>query len=209
MSQRVMIDYYLLLAFFFVFVLEKIKIKFLKVSFLVLTSFATLFNIAQTYQVGTGIIPFGSATKQLYWDNFLVFEKRARVYPQTSWKLLDKQENKDSKLSVSENSEYSPILQVTTKKITKGSKLIFSFDATASTKLEETRIVVNLTSGESAVYFLEAYSKINQTVKMEFLFEPQLDTSDSIELFLWNAGKAEAVEIKNITVAHYFSDAYF
>lgn len=209
MSQRVMIDYYLVLGFLFLVVIDKLKIKFLRLSFFALTSLAALVNIAQTYQVGKGILPFGSPTKQQYWDNFLVFEKRARVYPQENWKFIEEQTNPNWQISVSKTLDYSPIIKINTSEITKGSKLVFSFDAIATTPIEETRLVVNLKSGESGVYFLKAYSKLNEWVKMEFLLEPKIQTNEPLEIFLWNVGSTETVDIKNFQFRHYFSDEYF
>ena len=44
-------------------------------------------NFAQAYQIRHGILTGGSATQEQYWDNFLRFEKRARVYPHNHWEL--------------------------------------------------------------------------------------------------------------------------
>ena len=200
----------------------------MKISFLVISTLLIGLNIAQAYQISIGVLPFGSPTKEQYWDNFLVFQKQAKIYPPESWKLMEEKNisfnpengsfykgsgssyftNKDWLIHVSDTNEYSPLVRIYTTQLDKGNKLIFSFEAKATNTIEQTRLVV-IYGAENPVYFLKEYVQEGDWVKMEFLAEPNSSAAPYIDLFFWNAGSKESVEIRNMKFKNYFSDDYF
>jgi hypothetical protein len=224
MSQRVMIDFYILPGFFAAVIFQKISSKkMLTLSFISLFAFL---NIAQAYQISKGILPFGSPTKAQYWDNFLVFKKRAQVYPQDHWTLISKNEislnpadsmilkgstilsENDWCLQTSETEEYSAVVRIPENQFKKGNKLIFTFDARAKSALEQTRLVIHFHNFEDQVFFLKDYiSEDWQT--MQYLIELNTTSSNSVELYLWNAGSKELVDLRNISWELYYSEEYF
>lgn len=228
MSQRVMIDYTILLGFLLALILQKISLKpYLKKVFLILSVLFIGLNIVQAYQISIGILPNGSPTKEQYWDNFLAIDKKAKIYPQKHWKLIEKKTisldpknnqvvkgfpyfiKDDWQINVSDTNQYSPVFRINSSPIKKGSKLIFCFDIKATTQLDLTRLVVTLSNGETPVFFLKEYSHLNDWVRMEFLFEPLTNHDPFIDLYFWNAGSIESAEIKNVQFFHYYTEEYF
>jgi hypothetical protein len=148
MSQRVMIDFYILPGFLLALILQKMSGK--KALSLSIISVFSLFNIAQAYQISKGILPFGSPTKAQYWDNFLVLNKRAQVYPQEHWAFVSKnkislspadsmvlkgntvQLENDWCLQTSESADYSAVVKIPEQHFKNGNKLILTFDARAA-----------------------------------------------------------------------------
>ena len=229
MGQRVMIDHYILLGFLLLLLLRYLKEKrVLKVFFAALFVACIGLNVAQAYQIRYGILPFGAPTKEQYWDNFLGFEKQARVYPRENWKLFYERDldlspeagflqndytrakiDEDWTIHVSRFYEYSGLVK-TTSKFERGSKLIIQFEARARTKVEETRLVMIYSYGgeqKRRSYNLSEYAKQNEWVLMEFLLEPDFAFTH-LELYFWNAGTNEKVEFKKLKLLHYFSDDY-
>lgn len=231
MSQRVMIDFGLLLAFFVCLIIDHSDWFPAKFSLKKLISISLIFllmtiNVVQAYQIRHGILAGGSATQFQYWDNFLVLEKRARVYPHDHWVLEEEQELKlniqgdttrvkgvtfqdgsDWIIHVNESDHYSATLKTDLHRIRKGSKIIFGFEALASSEIKETRAVV-LYDNETFVYGLDLYLKQNEWVKIEFMIEPTVDLINSPRIYFWNGGSAEKVDFRNFNVAHYFSEEY-
>ncbi|MBK9590032.1 MAG: hypothetical protein IPO32_00595 [Crocinitomicaceae bacterium] len=224
MSQRVMIDFYILPGFLLAVILQKMSSK--KVITVSLISIFVCFNIAQAYQISKGILPFGSPTKAQYWDNFLAFKKRAQVYPQEHWASVSK--NKISLnpadsmvlkgntielennwcLQTTETDEYSAVVRIPEQHYKKGNKLILTFEARAKSDVEKTRLVIHFNNFEDQVFFLKDYiSEGWQT--MQYLIEINTTCSSSVELYLWNAGSKERVDLKNLSWELYYSEEYF
>jgi hypothetical protein len=224
MSQRVMIDFYILPGFLLALILQKLSGK--KALSLSLISVFSLFNIAQAYQISKGILPFGSPTKAQYWDNFLVLNKRAQVYPQEHWAFVSKnkislnpadsmvikgntvQLENDWCLQTSETADYSAVVQIPEQHFKNGNKLILTFDARTTSYVEQTRLVILFNNFEDQVFFFKDYiSEDWQT--MQYLIEIDTATTSNTELYLWNAGSNEKVDLKNLSWELYYSDAYF
>lgn len=228
MSQRVMIDHYILLLF-----LLALSLKWAfqhpttkMISLALLTIFSAL-NIAQAYQIKSGILQFGSATKQQYWDNFLSFQKKARVYPKDHWVLNEsvnlyqhsplKGENyirqEDGFESfINENSPYSAVFAAEIQSIGKNTKLIVSFEAFATTKIELSRAVVSLYKADGTsipfVFYCAELLPQNEWSLLEFLIEPQHAEIDYVELFFWNGNSNEQITFRKFKLTHYQSSEY-
>lgn len=230
MSQRVMIDHFVLFGFLLSLLLERLKIVPWKWSLkqISLTAMIGLFiflNIAQAWQIRHGILTGGSATADQYWDNFLVFEKRARVYPHEHWTLEESHQinlHPDSprikkgtpleiegvwSLEVTEWQPYSTSIYLPLDNLREGSKMIISFDARSRHDAQLTRAVVEL-DDERQVFGLDQYLKKDEWVRIEYLIEPNHLIKETPFLFFWNGGSQEKVEFRNFGVKHYFSEAY-
>ena len=231
MSQRVMIDHYILLGFLLILILEKIregKLWLKGLTALLAVGFIGL-NIAQAYQIRRGIIPMGSATEEQYWDNFLNFDKKAKIYPLDHWDLEEVQELNFSpeflpefSLKTAEDLEGHWTIHVSShyhfasgnscqlKNIRKGSKLIFSFDARSRTEAENTRLVVDLKSSENSqqkTFNITPFLKKDEWVRIEYMVEPT-QLVDTVKYHFWNGGSEEKVEFRDMQIRHFFSDEY-
>lgn len=234
MSQRVMIDFYILPGFLLASILQKLSVTFAgRSSFLgaplsitLVTAILVAFNMAQAYQVSNGILPGGSPTEEQYWDNFLVMQKRALVYPQDHWKLVNNgtisldpadgqiikgsavQSDDDWSLRVDQHAEYSALVQIPQQHFKKGSKLIVSFEAKGITPLELSRIVFELDSTRSYAFFPQVFIT-DEWEKMQYLIEPDAELISPVDIYLWNAASSETLELKNLSWELYFTEAYF
>ena len=226
MSQRVMIDYTIVLAYLLGLILMKAQHlgKRSWPLYLVVTLLVFL-NVFQAVQIKTGIIQFGSATKAQYWDNFLSLKKVAKIYPPSHWTTLNyKQLNLQDRESIIKGhvygdairvaayESYSATCQVNFNGVIEGSKLLIRFSAKASTDVELTRMVVFLGNTEPALartLFLSDYTIKGEWVTMEFLVQDFESFDDAIQFYFWNGDSNEGVEIKDIEVKQYYSDEYF
>jgi hypothetical protein len=217
MSQRVMIDHYILLAFLLALGLQQLSdSKVLRYGFVSLLVLLGGFNVAQAYQIKNGIIKNGSTTKEGYWDSFLVFEKRARVYPQDHWEFIEGKEvsKPDWVTTVEPGYSYSAMAAAPMKEIGPGSKLIFSFEAWSRDPVEHTRAVLMLKKAQpphdeiSLPFFLSEFMHEGEDVYFEFMFEPAEVFTDSIKVYFWNGETNETVVFKKVKYEHYYSEEY-
>lgn len=229
MSQRVMIDHYILLSFLLALVIKSIwDSTLVRNVFIAGLAVLSAFNMAQAYQIKNGIIKNGSATPEQYWDNFLVMKRKAVIYPKEHWKLIEKinftklmpaegpfqiVDNTNWITSVNENQHYSATSSEKIVSLTLGSKVVVSFEAKALTEVIESRAALILKGKESGeeesiAFFIKDYIENDAWVKMEFLFEPSQDYYDYMKLFFWNGGTAEEVQFRNIKYTAYFSEEY-
>ncbi|UKN00669.1 hypothetical protein K6119_13110 [Paracrocinitomix mangrovi] len=214
MSQRVMIDHYVLLAFLLATILTKIAdVKWMKYAFLSLSALLIFLNVAQAWQIKQGIIQFGSATKEQYWDNFLVFEKRARVYPKEHWIKSEDELSFNEELKVNAEMPFSESLKGNIGEIKVGHKLIFSFEMLTADEIMETRGIItfkNLNNEEIPVpFYFSEFVQQDKWVYMELLFEPLEEYKSEVIIYYWNAYTTESATFKNISIKKYFSDEYY
>jgi len=229
MSQRVMIDHYILLLFLGCLSIEWLTEqpirKYVASAGIALFGFL---NIAQAYQIKTGIIQFGSATKEQYWDNFLSFQKKARVYPKMHWKEQEninfylkspqKGENyikneKGFETFINSENTYSTVFGQECNTIGNSSKLILSFEAKADQKIMNSRAVVSLyekktEAASTFVFYFEELLHADEWTLMEFLIEPQNIFSNYVELFFWNGNSNEQITFRNFKLTHYTTTEY-
>lgn len=226
MSQRVMIDHYILLAFLIALILKKsTEITALKFTLIGVFGITILLNVVQAYQIRYGILNGGSATKEKYWDNFLMLEKRARVYPLDDWRLLSKNEislnpldgnigkgqpheiEGEWMIEVNSIEHYSASIDLRTLDLKNGSQLAVSFDARARTDIKETRLVL-VVDGVQHVFGLDYYLKKDEWIRIEWLFEPENQINTFPTIYFWNGGSNEKVEFKSFKIEHYFSEKF-
>ena len=232
MSQRVMIDHYILLAYLFALILKYLEVKpALKKWTVLIVGCCVFLNIGQAYQIKNGIIQFGSATKQQYWDNFLAFDQQARVYPKDHWTFIEKislsegdptwgdDEKFHSRFDnsfVSQEQPYSNIVwhYFSKDSVNVTSKFILSFEMQAKSEIENTRAVLILQNRDNfkeevtfPIYFKE-FAKPEKWVDLEFLIEPNGTYTDTLKLFFWNGNSNEKAVFRKVKVSHYQSDEY-
>jgi hypothetical protein len=226
MGQRVMIDHYILAGFLLALLLQNIQSSNLKKwGFGIIAFLCIGLNFAQAYQIRHGILTGGSATADQYWNNFLVLEKKAQVYPHDHWVLeethslsLSPEDPSIIKgqsylveeawcIQVTSYDRYSATLQSSLSNLRKGSKISIEFEARARDLIDDTRVILDL-DGTRQVFHLSAYLKKDEWVKIEYLIEPQDVIKNPILLYFWNGDSEEKVEFKNIKFFHYFSEDY-
>lgn len=217
MSQRVMIDHYILLAF-----LLAVSLKFMWDKKWMLRSFVSILllfgtlNIVQAYQIYNGIIKNGTTTKEGYWDAFLVLEKRARIYPEEHWVLESSGQFKCEKeeLSIDQQNPFSLLSTAAVPELRPGSKFVLSFESFAEAEVEQTRAVMTIKEDQSDIeaylpFHIAEFSDEKEWVKTEFIWEPLTTYQDTAYLYFWNASADETVKFRNIKFYHYYSDQYY
>lgn len=227
MSQRVMIDFSILLMFLLATVLQNLKENRLPNAAMLTACFLLIgVNMIQARQIKKGILPFGTATKEQYWDNFLSLEKKARVYPFEHWNLLSSHDlltAKETRLIYGEykmrdhephfildkNKHYTAVVGLNNFNALDGSKIAISFESKAETTIELTRLVLKIDDDNEKVFFLKDYVKKGEWILMEFLYEPSSATKGDLQLYFWNGDSDESLEIRNIRLRHYYSEGYF
>lgn len=229
MSQRVMIDHYILLIFLCSLSIEWIAAHPIrKYTAIIGVALFGCINIAQAYQIKKGILQFGSATKEQYWDNFLSFQKKARIYPKTHWKheetinfylnLPKKGDNYTKNESefetfIDTENTYSAVFGQECHTIGKDAKLILSFEAKTDQEIFNSRAVVSLYKTEQEapstfVFYFQELLSANEWNLMEFLIEPSEISSNYVELFFWNGNSNEQITFRNFKLLHYTTTEY-
>ncbi len=231
MGQRVMIDHYLLLGYLIsliivVFETQPLMNRMLKRGLAIgVTIIFIGHNIAQAYQIRYGILSGGSATKEQFWDNFLVFEPKAKIYPHAHWVLeqsispsLDSTQNNLLKgssyfiedqwtIEVSAFEPYSASVQLHVQNMRKGSKICIRFKARARTPISETRAIF-VYGDTNHIFNLGDFVKTDKWVDIEFMVEPAKTILAPAKIYFWNANSEEKVEIQSLKVRHFFADSY-
>jgi hypothetical protein len=231
MSQRVMIDFYAILVFLLTLLFKHLEDKnVMRYVLVILCILALAINITQAYQIKRGVFTFGSATKEQYWDNFLQFNNPPKVYPFAHWEIKEKMSvslaneapfivkgksliaGKDTIISVTPWDHFSATLKIPLQEVQYGSRIAIAFDARARTENATTKLLLfdgtnfhkpvrSITIGEELV--------LHDWVQLEYLFEPDEEWSGPLYIYFWNAGRKEKVEVKNISITHYYSAEYF
>lgn len=226
-SQRAMIDFYLLPGFLLALIIQHVQKKIRTYAILALAfSLLASFNIIQAYQIYRGILPFGSPTKEQYWDNFLVLQKRAQIYPQEHWTLIDEgttsfnpsdhQILKGTPMHIGDEwilqtdvtKSYSAVIRIASQKLDRSSKIIFTFEAKAETSIEKTRVVFQLGPDHQYAFMLKDYCT-GSWQKMQYLIEPNTDLYVPIDIYLWNADAPEKASLRNLSWQVFSTDQYF
>lgn len=225
MSQRVMIDFYIIPGYLLTLILNRVQSSFVARNFAyTILSVLISFNVAQAYQIKLGILRWGSPTKEEYWANFLRFKKEAKIFPPYEWKLqltgfVDLSELSLVKgtsvsfegfniLEANAANQYSAVASTPTLSLRKGSKLVMSFECRSEDEIKDSRIVFVLNNAENFIFFPSEYVS-DEWTKMDFLIEPDKELVTPVEFFIWNAGTSEHLQIRTVSWKLYFTDKYF
>lgn len=225
MSQRVMIDFYILPGFLLATILSHLKQKVLKRSFYALTFMCMGLNVAQAYQISKGILPFGSPTKEQYFDNFLSFKRSSVIYPKVHWTLKkqieipihvgspfiikDNAVNMDGQwmLETGKANHFSAVVRIPERKYVKGDKLIFKMNAMSEDDINESRIVF-LFNTFTEVFYVKEF--IHSTwSELNYMIEIDSEILSPVDIYLWNAGSGERLRVKDMELEVYFSEEYY
>ncbi|MCH2234015.1 MAG: hypothetical protein MK078_07165 [Crocinitomicaceae bacterium] len=224
-SQRVMIDYSLLLAYLTVIILRNIQFTTPKVIGLGAVFFGlVLLNITQAFQIYKGIYPHGSPTATQYWDNFMSLNRKAKVYPKSHWKKELHEEfdlkqavvkgnyyevEGDKIVHVAPGEEYSGNIALPELSLSKDSRLIIGFEARSRTDISSSRAVIDFQEkAETHVFSIAEYVEQDEWVNIEFKYEPFSMFKASPILYFWNGGTDEKVEIRNVKLSLYTTGGY-
>lgn len=225
-SQRVMIDYYLIIALMMAYILKFSSKMGVKISILILTLF-TYVNVIQAFQIQKGILPNGSVTMEQYWDNFLSLQKKARIYPYDHWQVHHEKKfdftpitgdvvkgnsyenNEGTFIQVSEFEQYSGNVFLGNQEFSRQNRLVFSFEAKAETPIKLTRAVIDFNNEHPPhIFGIEEYVIIDEWVKIEFKCEPFHEFKTNPFLYFWNGGSKEKVSFRNLIFTKYYTPEY-
>ena len=219
MGQRVMIDHFVLLGYLMLLFLKNAP-QLLKKVGIAIYLLLVMFNGIQTYQIAVGIYPMGSPTKEMYWDNFLSFTKKAKVYKKVEWELLEsipisfnpsmnyivkgipKKINENFVLQVNEWETYSPTFKVELNTPTQ--TIVLNLKVKAYTSIESSRLVIIPIgdNSEQHVIYMNSNLENGNTVELEYLVEFSSPT-DHFEVYIWNGGSSEKVECFDVVIESY------
>ena len=219
MSQRVMIDHYILLGFLLLIVLQKAP-KLLQRGIVIVFGLLLMVNIIQTAQIKKGIYKMGSPTKEIYWDNFLRLNRKAKVYEKVGWQLIEQRDvsfNPASGLitkgipkegaekyfiQTNELEVYSPSFIVNLSQPTH--KIVVSFNTLSQTEILESRFVLTTVeeTPQSKVIYLKDFMVLNSKTQMEYLIEFSVPIT-SFEAYFWNGNTNEIVDYSDFKVESY------
>lgn len=219
MSQRVMIDHYILLGFLLLLVLQQAP-KMLQRGIVLSLGLLLNLNVVQTVQIKKGIYKMGSPTKEMYWDNFLNLTLKAKVYEKSKWQLIEqkdvsfnpvdgfiskgtpKQGVESYFIQTNKLETYSPSFLVTLNHPT--NKIVISFKALSQTEIAESRFVLTTKdeASQSKVIYLKEFMVLNTNTRMEYLIEFDFSIA-SFEAYFWNGNTDEIVDYSDFSVETY------
>ena len=219
MSQRVMIDHYILLGFLMLLTFQYAP-KLLQRCFIISCGFLLVFNIVQAAQIQKGIYKMGSPTKEMYWDNFLNLTLKAKVYQKSEWQVneeksisfhpidgcltkgVSKKEEVEYFIQTNPTETFSPTFLVKLKHSTH--RVVVSFNTLAKTEVLESRLILNTKSEvpQTKIIYLKEFVVLNSKTQMEYLIEFDIATAQ-FEAYFWNGNTDELVDYSNFKVISY------
>ncbi|MCB9188880.1 MAG: hypothetical protein H6599_06315 [Flavobacteriales bacterium] len=220
-GQRPMVDFYLLIAYLIALILEGIKSLFTKILVIAAVVFTGFLNIHQSYQNFNGYIECGMATSEMYWDNFLSFQRKARVYyddnqiiSSYSFDFESKNSNCSGEVEHSEARGGEYLIFVDSEHQFSGNieildalfvshPVVISAYVKAEGEINQTNLVVEH-RGLSTTYRsfpLKAYVVKNEWIYMEFLYDNHYEISnDNLHVYFWNQNSSEKVYVDDLQI---------
>lgn len=220
-GQRVMVDFYLLVIYLLAYGFSKMNnVQLLLSSPLI--GFMVFLNIHQSHQHYHGYYSTPTPTKEMYWDNFLNFQKQARVYLDESQEkevfsfdfeedlvvysgeIIAHDESRGGKRMtyVDEAHQFSGNIDMSNELLL-DNPVVISAHINAKSNISETCLVVEHrdVEGTYVAYYLQEYVVQNQWVKVEFLYENQwIESSNDIHVYFWNQESSERMYIDDMQI---------
>jgi hypothetical protein len=230
-GQRAYVDYYVLIGLLLAFSFRWLeKWKYPKYAFsTILTLFIGL-NLVQSYQHLKGILPGDNITKEIYWENFLSFKKKARLYLPND-RIVSKKSFKNNMeqdigwgnyKTISAEKAYSGKQAC---KIDKHAQFGITFKSTvhpyittsdswvrvsamvhSNSPYPVTKMIIEFKSGDEVLAYsafgIKEYVTKNKWVMVQFGAEvPELKTeADQVIVYYWNPSTKETVRIDDMKV---------
>jgi hypothetical protein len=227
-SQRVFIDFYVVLGILLVFLFMLLdQNKIIKKLLISLISILILFNLFQFYQHSKWVFPYGYITKDIYWDSFLRTIPQAKVYipkdkiintikidndfeESKGWnnEICIKSDNGNNLMRLDSLQIYSAEFRQVSSPLFETSNQIIKItaDIKSNLKISKASLVVefqcNSFSYSYNSFYLGNYNKKNNWVKMEYaIYIPERFTNeDMLKIFYFNPDKNEVLEIDNMEI---------
>lgn len=220
-GQRPMVDFYIVFIYFLGLAFSNMSKKQL-VMLLPLGLFFAFLNIHQSHQQYQGYYTTPTPTKEMYWDNFLSFQKKAKVYYEEDAvqkeflfdfeeELLeytgnvvdhDEARNGSRMTYVDQDHEFSGNIFLQDASMLTQSIVVSAY-INAKTDLEYSTLVIEH-SGIPATYVsypLAEYAVRNEWVKVEFLYENDWEeTNEILHVYFWNQSTQERVFIDDMEI---------
>lgn len=224
MSQRVMVDHYLLLGLLVVYILNYFNYKKL-IIIGIPALFFILLNQVQSYQVFNGFFPCANTNSEMYWDQFMCLTPKAKIYEKNNWSKLeefsislpgtsndsitigDMQTNKKAHsgnqiFKTGKHQEFSGGIRLPPRRYIKDDKIVISVWVQVKDIVKSSRMVVEI-GGQQATYtdyYFNRYYIKDAWVQMEFLFEVNKSTSGSLHIYFWNPDLDEEIWYDDIVI---------
>lgn len=221
-GQRVMVDFYLLFIYLLALSFQNLP-KRLWLVLGPLFGFFIFLNLHQSYQHYHGYYQTPTPTSEMYWDNFLNFQKTARVYldkdeivmnafefdfegegPEYSGFIVEHSGARSGRMMtmVDQKNEFSGNLNIGNKWFS-SRKIIVEAYINAQTVIEKTCLVIEH-SGISDTYRsypLREYVVRNKWIKVSFFYDNSFSkSSEDIHIYFWNQGAEEQLFIDDVKV---------
>lgn len=220
-GQRPMVDFYIVFIYLLAISFETIQIRNLLMIGLIGVFFIFL-NVHQSYQHYHGYYRTPTPTKEIYWDNFLSFKKKAKLYlsskdiletyqfdfenelPEYSGNIVEHDEARSGKRMtfVDQDHPFSGNIDLTNTLLF-DHPIVISVYVNAGNRINETCLVVEHReiSDTYRVYPISEYVVEGEWIKMEFLYENEWENSnDNLHFFFWNKDTEERVYFDDVEV---------
>jgi len=230
-GQRAYIDYFSLFALLLGILFASVSGKKWRVILFACCLLTIPLNLIQTYQHKKGIVPDDKVTAEIYWDNFLLLEQRARVYVDQNEFSLVRERISDCELHgdtindpacsdsmayngkfaarVDRTIEYSAGISGPLSTIEKEASLLkVSAELFCLEPSPEAKLVVQIDSaGVVKIYHAFSFAQYTEPKKWTHVeFSCHLPTPGSVDflkVYLWNAGKRRIIYMDDLRVEFY------
>lgn len=221
-GQRVMVDFSLLYMYLWTTIITKLNRKRL-LGFSPILVFLMFLNIHQSHQHHNGYYQTPTPTKEMYWDNFLIFQKQAKVYLGKDEKVLkiipfDFEENLNEysgyivEHSEARNGKRMTLLDAEhqfsgninfSNELFLDKRLIISAYVNAQMGIQYTSLVVEHPDYPETYrsYHLKEFTRIGEWVLVSFMYENEFEqSSNDIHIYFWNEDSGERLYIDDLMI---------
>lgn len=220
-GQRVMVDFYIVFMYLLATMFSELKTKTV-VLLSPIILFLVYLNIHQSYQHYHGYYQTPIPTSEMYWDNFLSFQKKAKVYFEREDVIktysFDLEENlaeykgnivehdearSGKKLTfVDQEHEFSGSIDLEDKLFTSNLVVVSAF-VKSRTEINQTCLVVEHIGINDTYksYLLKEFVIKDEWVQVQFLYENNWETSNKhLHIYFWSQRSGEQLFVDDISV---------
>lgn len=225
-GQRPMVDYYFFVGFLLAVILKKINGKrWQELTFGSVAILAIMLNLLQSYQQHHGFFQWSKPNAEIYWDNFLRFNKQAKVYSEDNWQLLESSsfdfetahssyygeiiqfegtKSGEHVITVDENKPFSCNLMLVPSTKNVSDFIVFSFGVMPLSDLSKTDFVVEYRGDESTYrsYNFNEFVEISQWSTIEVKYDVPA-AGDTLVIYFWNKDSEQKAYFDDVKVDYY------